>query len=84
MLLFIRVPNFFFIRSIEFDRENEFFATAGVSWRIKVFDFATVCLMPFPISFCLVCCSCFAVPNDCFGDFKHELGSPYTRSGLQC
>lgn len=29
--------------SIEFDRDDEFFATAGVSRRIKVFEFATVC-----------------------------------------
>ncbi|KAL3686539.1 hypothetical protein R1sor_009113 [Riccia sorocarpa] len=28
--------------SIEFDRDDEFFATAGVSRRIKVFEFATV------------------------------------------
>lgn len=32
-----------FICSIEFDRDDEFFATAGVSRRIKVFDFSTVC-----------------------------------------
>ncbi|KAG0576922.1 hypothetical protein KC19_5G118200 [Ceratodon purpureus] len=30
------------VSSIEFDRDDEFFATAGVSRRIKVFDFATV------------------------------------------
>ncbi|RRT71658.1 hypothetical protein BHE74_00005080 [Ensete ventricosum] len=28
--------------SIEFDRDDEFFATAGVSKRIKVFEFSTV------------------------------------------
>lgn len=28
--------------SIEFDRDDELFATAGVSRRIKVFEFATV------------------------------------------
>lgn len=30
------------VSSIEFDRDDEFFATAGVSRRIKVFDFSTV------------------------------------------
>lgn len=30
------------VSSIEFDRDDELFATAGVSRRIKVFDFATV------------------------------------------
>ena len=30
------------VSSIEFDRDDELFATAGVSWRIKVFEFATV------------------------------------------
>ncbi|CAM6088169.1 unnamed protein product [Calypogeia fissa] len=30
------------LRSIEFDRDDEYFATAGVSRRIKVFEFATV------------------------------------------
>ncbi|CAH1448232.1 unnamed protein product [Lactuca virosa] len=30
------------VSSIEFDRDDEFFATAGVSRRIKVFDFASV------------------------------------------
>ncbi|XP_024379324.1 E3 ubiquitin-protein ligase COP1 isoform X2 [Physcomitrium patens] len=30
------------VSSIEFDRDDEFFATAGVSRRIKIFDFATV------------------------------------------
>lgn len=28
--------------SIEFDRDDELFATAGVSRRIKVFDFSSV------------------------------------------
>lgn len=28
--------------SIEFDRDDELFATAGVSRRIKIFDFSTV------------------------------------------
>lgn len=32
-----------FISSIEFDRDDEFFATAGVSRRVKVFNFETVC-----------------------------------------
>ena len=32
----------FFKRSIEFDRDDELFATAGVSKRIKVFEFSTV------------------------------------------
>jgi E3 ubiquitin-protein ligase RFWD2 len=30
------------VSSIEFDRDDELFATAGVSRRIKVFEFATV------------------------------------------
>ena len=34
--------SFLFVCSIEFDRDDELFATAGVSRRIKVFDFATV------------------------------------------
>jgi len=31
--------------SIEFDRDDELFATAGVSRRIKVFDFSSVSLL---------------------------------------
>lgn len=31
--------------SIEFDRDDELFATAGVSKRIKVFEFSTVSLL---------------------------------------
>ena len=34
----------FFDCSIEFDRDDELFATAGVSRRIKVFNYATVLL----------------------------------------
>lgn len=30
------------VSSIEFDRDDELFATAGVSRRIKIFSFATV------------------------------------------
>lgn len=36
--------HFFSICSIEFDRDDELFATAGVSRRIKVFEFNSVCL----------------------------------------
>lgn len=32
----------YFYCSIEFDRDDQLFATAGVSRRIKVFDFASV------------------------------------------
>lgn len=36
------VTTSFLSRSIEFDRDDELFATAGVSRRIKVFEFASV------------------------------------------
>jgi hypothetical protein len=36
---------FFLYCSIEFDRDDELFATAGVSKRIKVFEFSTVSLL---------------------------------------
>lgn len=34
--------SFCFMCSIDFDQDDELFATAGVSRRIKVFDFLTV------------------------------------------
>lgn len=35
-------PLFFIHYSIEFDRDDELFATAGVSKQIKVFEYSTV------------------------------------------
>jgi len=37
--------------SIEFDRDDDLFATAGVSRRIKVFDFSAVRWMTFNFYF---------------------------------
>lgn len=42
MLSSLKERVLFFLCSIEFDRDDELFATAGVSRCIKVFDFSSV------------------------------------------
>ncbi|KZV58491.1 hypothetical protein F511_11951 [Dorcoceras hygrometricum] len=46
------------VSSIEFDRDDELFATAGVSRRVKVFDFSSVGLLQSPIFYSVMSTLC--------------------------
>lgn len=62
MLNFLCFKSHFLPCSIEFDRDDELFATAGVSRRIKIFEFSSVS----------ACCFKFDSTNCIFGHFRYD------------